>query len=153
MSSNEDSFPESHFTVEFRRILEDFHPDGMTLSDEAKEESRELFDIWKIEYFEFCRASGRIQTEKEDKMINFKLFEDWFSRDFMCTIHSNLSDRIFENIARSPVLAVTVKKKELDQESALSTTNAVSWYAPPPAREKRTLGDLIRDEEKDENRI
>ena len=153
MSSNEDSFPESRFTVEFRRILEDFHPDGMTLSDEAKEESCELFDIWKGEYFEFCLASGRIQTEKEDRMINFKLFEDWFSHDFMCTIHSNLSDRIFENIARSPVLAVTIKKKELDQESAHSTTNAVSWYAPPPAREKRTLGDLIRDEEKDENRI
>jgi hypothetical protein len=153
MSSNEDSFQESHFKAEFRRILEDFHPDGMTLSDEAKEESCELFDIWKNEYFEFCRASGISQSEKEDKMINFKLFEDWFSHDFMCTIHSNLSDRIFENIARSPVLAVTVKKKELDQESALSTTNAVSWYAPPPAREKRTLGDLIRDEEKDENRI
>ena len=161
MNSNEDSFPEADFTVEFRLILDVFYPDGMTLSNEAKEESCELFDIWKNEYFEWSDAStgggGITSIQPEVRMINFKLFEDWFSNEFVFLIHSNLSDRIMDNITRSPVLAVTVKNKvkvkEVDEDALHCTTNAVSWFAPPPARARRRLGDLIREEEKEENRI
>ena len=130
MDSNEDSFPESEFTEEFSRILDVFYPDGMTLSNEAKEESCELFDIWKNEYFEWSQASGAIQSEV--RMINFKLFEEWFSNDFVSAIHSNLSDRIMDNISRSPVLAVKVKNKDKDNGAVHCTTQSVSWYAPPP---------------------
>ena len=162
MNSNEDSFPEADFILEFRYILDVFYPDGMTLTDEAKEESCELFDIWKNEYFAWSDATtggGTTSTniQSEVRMINFKTFEDWFSNEFVFLIHSNLSDRIMDNITRSPVLAVTVKNKvkvkEVDEEALHCTTNAVSWFAPPPARARRRLGDLIREEEKEENRI
>ena len=147
MSSNEDSFPESHFTVEFRRILEDFHPDGMTLSDEAKEESRELFDIWKIEYFESCKTRNsddnnisnssndyngssndyiQIQTVREtergteagDRMINFKSFDDWFSHDYLAATRSNLLDRIYDSLVRSNVLTVKGEYNYKDKDIA-----------------------------------
>jgi hypothetical protein len=191
MSSNEDSFPESHFTVEFRRILEDFHPDGMTLSDEAKEESCELFDIWKNEYFQACgtrnsnhhnnnisnsnndnddNSNNNIQmetvTEREreretatisgtgERMINFKCFDDWFSHDYVAATRSNLLDRIYDSLVRSPVLTVkgkyNYKDKDVEEEeeegkdreeeaegeeegeTVQCTNNAVSWFASLP---------------------
>ena len=140
MNSDEDLFPECDFTEEFRLILDVFYPDGMTLSNEAKEESCELFNIWKNEYFEWSNATtgGTMSTHSEVRMISFKLFEDWFSHEFVGAIHSNLSDRIMDNISRSSVLAVTVKKKvnesgrDRDDSIAHCTTQSVSWFALSP---------------------
>ena len=137
---DEDSFSEADFAEEFRLILDVFYPDGMTLSDEAKEESCELFNIWKNENFVWSNvtAGGTISTHSEVRMINFKMFEDWFSEEFVGAIHSNLSDRIMDNISRSPVLAVTVKNKvnesdrERDDSIAHCTTQSVSWFASSP---------------------
>jgi hypothetical protein len=131
---------------QFRETLSLFYPDGIEMTAEEKEESCEMLTEWKDTQF------LRIATEVvggaviETQMLDFLLFEDWFTNVFVVTVSQTKDERLLTHTLRYiPHVKRRVGRPQMEMQHSslhIGTAKAFSLVAPSDTRKRITLQDM-----------
>ena len=85
---------------QFKKTLNLFYPDGIEMTTEEKEESCEMLIAWKdthnLRIASECVGGTLIETQ----MLDFLLFDEWFTNVFMVTMSQLREERLLTHTLR-----------------------------------------------------